>query len=161
MENTGLSYLSSSVQRSNYQSSTGQKDCIPVFFKCHHPQRNNNKTPRNLQAKPACTVHSISLKNSICISRSTMVQLCLNSATAAITSMAYVSSITEYQLNLKLKWHVKVEEEATDTESSNKSSCARLTGKSHAFPRQKNKTPRHNSCFRITVTKHTNHSILS
>lgn len=45
MENTGLSYSSSSVWRSNYQSFAGQKDCILLFSACHHPLRNHNKIP--------------------------------------------------------------------------------------------------------------------
>lgn len=81
MENTGLSDLSSSVWRSNYQSSAGQKDCILLFFKCHHPLRYHNKTPRNLLSKASihCTevslrLHSTHLKNTICTSWSTTVQ---------------------------------------------------------------------------------------
>lgn len=81
MENTGLSYLSSSVWRSNYQSSTGQKDCILLFFKCHHPLRYDNKTLRNLVSKSSkhCAEvslqsHGTHLKNSICASQSTVAQ---------------------------------------------------------------------------------------
>lgn len=81
MENTGLSYLSSSVQRSNYQSSTGQKDCILLFFKCHHPLRYDNKTLRKLVSKPSkhCAEvtlqsHGTHLKISIHASQSTVAQ---------------------------------------------------------------------------------------
>lgn len=45
---------------------------------------------------------------------------------------------------------MKVEIEATGTVNSEKSSCARLTGKSHAFPSQKNEATKqfllHNYC---------------
>lgn len=96
MENTGLSYLSSSVWRSNYQSSTGHKDCILLFFKCHHPLRYDNKTLRNLVSKSSkrCAEvslqsHGTHLKNSICASQSTVAQR-TSPLLAATTIVAFV-----------------------------------------------------------------------
>lgn len=97
MENTGLSYSSSSVRRSNYQSSTGQKDCILLFFKCHHPPRYDNKTLRSLVSKSnkRCAEvspqsHGTHLKNSICVSQSTVAQWPILLLTATTTIIVFV-----------------------------------------------------------------------
>lgn len=98
-ENTELSYLSSSVGRSNYQSSTGQKDCILLVFKCHHPLRYHNKIPRSLLSKASTRwaevslqTHSTHLKTPTCTSKyHTAV---MNSSPAATTSI-FLTSIRE------------------------------------------------------------------
>lgn len=63
-ENNRLSYSSSSVWRSNYQSSTGQKDCILLFSTCHHPLRNHNKICRNLISKASPATQELAFSHS-------------------------------------------------------------------------------------------------